>query len=254
MVAFVKPTQTAIQIGEAFRHMLPEKLIKDLHGDEAICPMCHGLGLRVVDNSYGLSNDPNKAAGHFPYKHQSLTFCPSCYNGVVHICPDCGKQIPKGRSYCDCEAEQQRQREKKKRQYQETLQKAQKYESCALGSRFTMAYSDYFSHNEGYFSDWDEFFDSWHNFVAECEEEGIPVPEKPEYVWGTEKIELELDAGSIIENACEEMYDGAMSDIGTAAINEMQAYLETWKYRYGVTSYSEDRRHAIKIPWEEDTY
>lgn len=134
--------------------MLPEKLIKDLHGDEAICPMCHGLGLRVVDNCYGLSDDPNKVVGHFPYKHQSLTFCPSCYNGVVHICPDCGKQIPKGRSYCDCEAEQQRQREKKKQQYQETLQKAQKHESYELGSKYAMAYSDFFSRNEGYFSDW----------------------------------------------------------------------------------------------------
>lgn len=121
MSDFVKPTQVAVQIDEAFRHMLPKRLIKDLHGDEAICPMCHGLGLRVVDNIYGLSDDPDKTAGFFPYKHQALTFCPSCYNGVVHICPDCGKQIPKGRSQCDCEAEQQRQREKRKQQYQEAL-------------------------------------------------------------------------------------------------------------------------------------
>ena len=254
MTAFVKPTQTAIQIDEAFRHMLPEKLIKDLHGDEAICPMCHGLGLRVVDNCYGLSDDPNKVAGHFPYKHQSLTFCPSCYNGVVHICPDCGKQIPKNHSYCDCEAGQQRWRTKKKQQYQELLQKAQKCESNELGSKFVVAYSDFFSRNDGYFSDWQEFFDAWHDFVVECKEEGIPTPEKPEYVWGTEPIEMVLDAKDIISRSCEDMHEDAINDIAPIAIKSMQNFFESWKNQYATVSYCYTHQYAIKIPWEEDTY
>lgn len=254
MSDFVKPRRVSVPIDETFRALLPVSLTKDLHGDEAICPTCHGLGLRVVDNIYGLSDDPDKTAGQFPYKHQSLVFCPSCYNGVVHICPDCGKQLPRGYPKCSCAAEQRRQREQKKREYQETLQKAQKHESYELGSKFIMAYSDYTEHhNEGYFSDWQEFFDAWHDFVASREEDGIQVTERPEYVWGTEQITLQLDAGSIIEQACEEMYEDAMSDIGTAAINELQAYLDTWEYRYGVKSYLVDHKHAIKIPWEEDT-
>lgn len=251
MPDFVEPKRVSVPIDEAFRTLLPVGLTKDLHDNEAICPVCHGLGLRVVDNAYGLSDDPNKSAGQFPYKHQSLIFCPNCYNGVVHICPDCGKQIPKGYGKCNCPAEQARQREKRKQQYQEALQKAEKHDSCTLGGRFQYAYCDWIHYNDGFFSDWGEFFEAWHDFVAEREESGIPVPERPEYVWGTELIEMQLDASDIAERACEDMYEDAT--VSDSAIKELQDYLDTWKYRYGPTTYGEDRRHAIKIPWEEDT-
>lgn len=252
MSDFVKPVRETVNIEDAFAELIGKQLVKDLHDNEAICPTCRGTGLRIVDNSYGLSDDPDKRAGLFPYKHQSLTFCPHCYNGVVHICPDCGKQLPRGRLKCDCEAERQRECEEKKRKYQEAVQKAEKHESDEL-YRFKFAYSDWITqHNEGYFSDWQEFFDAWHDFVTGCEEDGTPVPERPEYVWGTEPIEMPLDAGDILERACEDLYEDAMHDIGDSAIKEMQDYLDTWKYRYGLTAYGEDHRHVIRIPWEED--
>ena len=63
---------------------------------------------------------------------------------------------------------------------------------------------------------------------------------------------MTLDAGGILENACEEMYDEAMLDISQDAIKEMQDYLNTWLYRYGLTTYAETHKHVIRIPWEED--
>lgn len=104
MPGFVKPTRKVVNIEDAFGELIGKKLIKDLHDNEEICPVCHGTGLRIEDNPYGLSDDPDKRAGQFPYKHQSIQFCPNCYNGVVRFCPDCGKQIPRYRTLCDCDA------------------------------------------------------------------------------------------------------------------------------------------------------
>lgn len=87
MPGFVKPTRKVVNIEDAFGELIGKKLIKDLHDNEEICPVCHGTGLRIEDNPYGLSDDPDKRAGQFPYKHQSIRFCPNCYNGVVRFAP-----------------------------------------------------------------------------------------------------------------------------------------------------------------------
>lgn len=81
MPGFVKPTRKVVNIKDAFGELIGKKLIKDLHDNEEICPVCHGIGLRIEDNPYGLSDDPDKRAGQFPYKHQSIRFCPNCYMG-----------------------------------------------------------------------------------------------------------------------------------------------------------------------------
>ena len=77
MPGFVKPTRKVVNIEDAFGELIGKKLIKDLHDNEEICPVCHGTGLRIEDNPYGLSDDPDKRAGQFPYKHQSIRFCPA---------------------------------------------------------------------------------------------------------------------------------------------------------------------------------
>lgn len=216
MPGFVKPTRKVVNIEDAFGELIGKKLIKDLHDNEEICPVCHGTGLRIEDNPYGLSDDPDKRAGQFPYKHQSIQFCPNCYNGVVRFCPDCGKQIPRYRTLCDCDAVVQRRQQEENRKEKERLEKAEKHEPNALGSLFTMAQSDFYSHNEGYFSCWEDFF-----------------------------------ASSIVSNACEDMYEDAYDDIGADAVAEMQRYLNEWKEKYGRTSYLLTTKHAIRIPWEE---
>ena len=127
MPGFVKPTRKVINIEDAFGELIGKKLIKDLHDNEEICPVCHGIGLRIEDNPYGLSDDPDKRAGQFPYKHQSIRFCPNCYNGVVRFCPDCGKQIPRCRTLCDCDAVVQRRQQEENRKEKERLEKAEKH-------------------------------------------------------------------------------------------------------------------------------
>lgn len=72
MPGFVKPTRKVVNIEDAFGELIGKKLIKDLHDNEEICPVCHGIGLRIEDNPYGLSDDPDKKAGQFPYKQWKL--------------------------------------------------------------------------------------------------------------------------------------------------------------------------------------
>lgn len=139
-----------------------------------------------------------------------------------------------------CSAASRKKTAKKK----ERLEKAEKHEPNALGSLFTMAQSDFYSHNEGYFSCWEDFFDSWN-------EDREEFTEKPLYVWGTEEVEMSFDASSIVSNACEDMYEDAYDDIGADAVAEMQRYLNEWKEKYGRTSYLLTTKHAIRIPWEE---
>lgn len=228
MPGFVKPTRKVVNIEDAFGELIGKKLIKDLHDNEEICPVCHGTGLRIEDNPYGLSDDPDKRAGQFPYKHQSIRFCPNCYNGVVRFCPDCGKQIPRCRTLCDCDAVVQRRQQEENRKEKERLEKAEKHEPNALGSLFTMAQSDFYSHNEGYFSCWEDFFDSWN-------EDREEFTGKPLYVWGTEEVEMSFDASSIVSNACEDKLASPCVINEEATFEAVKELMEAWGVDFSET-------------------
>lgn len=243
MSEFVKPTRVEIDVTNEIKTLFGAKLIKDLHENEAICPVCKGTGIRVEQNRYGLSDDPDKQSGHFPYFRQSFSFCHNCYNGIVRYCADCGRQLPRGRLKCDCDAEIQRRLSEEVRKEAEELKAATKHDYTTLGTKFQMCCSPYYSHNDGYFSDWEEFFDDWYD----TQDEDAP---KPEFVWGTEETEMYFDADGIVSSACEDLYEDAIDDIGKEAIVEMQSFLDTWTQKYGRTAYYEDHKNAVKIPWD----
>lgn len=243
MSEFIKPKRVEVDISGVVNDLFGTKLIKDLHDNEAVCPVCHGTGLRIEKNPYGLSEDPDRAI-RFPYMHQSISFCQNCYNGIVRYCPDCGKQLPRGHMKCTCDAEIQRQQEAERKKEADELAAAIKHGASALGDQFLMCYSPFFSSNEGFFSDWDEFFDDWRE---EHDESDI----RPEYVWGTTKQEMSFDAYDIVSSACEDMYEDAIDDIGSDAIAEMQDSLNKWVSKYGRATYYATHKHAVKIPWDQ---
>lgn len=107
-----------------------------------------------------------------------------------------------------------------------------------------MCYSRFCDSDDGYFSDWEEFFDSWYEYHEGC------TP-RPQYVWGTNEIEMSLDAYDIVSVACEDLYEDAIDDIGEDAIGEMQSFLDKWKEKYGRLAYAESHKCAIKIPWDQ---
>ena len=51
---FIKPKTEIISDPEYIQNLINVNLKKDLHDNEEVCPYCHGTGLIVVDNKYGL--------------------------------------------------------------------------------------------------------------------------------------------------------------------------------------------------------
>lgn len=242
---FIKPKRIVVNPTEFLQNVFGKGLIKDLHDNEEICEVCHGLGIVIVDNPYGLSDDPDKKAGLFPYKHQSISFCPNCYNGVVHRCKLCGEIInPRGFLRHNCPQQQEEDRLEAKRKEQEEWDKAEELPSNCL-SDYEYFFSDSYGYDNGYFSDWDEFFDYWHD---NCED----IEERPEYVWVTTKVDMSMDAQYIVDNATEDLYEDAIEDISTEKIRQLQDFLDGWCKTCGVgATYYESHKYKVKIPWED---
>lgn len=244
MSEFIKPKTVFVSDADYIQNLVNVNLKKDLHDNEEICQHCHGTGMVIADNIYGLSDDPDKLIGRFPYNHQTISFCPHCYNGVVHRCKLCEQIMPKGRLKHDCELQKEADRIKSNKDKAEELKKApiapkEVEYSC------TYLYSEYYPYNEGYFSDWDEFFESW-------AEEHEPDDKRPEFVWITKSEKMRIDAYSIVESATDNLYEDAMDNISTGSIKELQDYLDKWCDNCGVGNvYYENHKYKVRIPWEE---
>ncbi len=244
MSEFIKPKTVFVSDTEYIQNLVNANLKKDLHDNEEICQHCHGTGMVIVNNSYGLSNDPNKMGGYFPYRHQSISFCPNCYNGVVHRCPHCGKLIKKGWLKCYCEAQQKIERQEEAKKQQEELDNAP-IAPKEIVDATECFFSESYSNNEGYFFDWDEFFEDWFENHESDEE-------RPLYVWITEPVEMSVDVQNIIESATDNLYEDAFDDITSEARKELQEFVDGWCKRCGVgTTYYESHKYKVKIPWEE---
>lgn len=118
----------SINVSKEIRSILPETLEKDLCDNEDICPVCNGLGVVLDNNVYGIKGDTSEAAkkSMFPYNHQAIKCCSNCYNGVIHLCQYCGKQIQRGYiDKCDCEQYKAKEEEEKRMKYQEQISKAE---------------------------------------------------------------------------------------------------------------------------------
>ena len=217
-------------------------LRKSLLSNEEICPTCKGLGFLIADNPFGLKDDSNKIIW---YKNQAIQPCWTCYNGTVKKCKYCGNIIPKGRLKCTCKDQRRTDLEEEVRIEKERLDKAE----IAPAEQFDMYYSDWYSNDNGYFSEFEEFFDEWLERIYDGDNTD---DERPEFVYGTVADNLHIDAYSIVESACEDMYEDAMCDTDDKSIQELQDYLDDWCAHCGIgTTYYYDKNYKVRIPWED---
>lgn len=248
MDEFVKPKTVIISDADYIQTLvdvsLKQGIKKDLHDNEEICQHCHGTGMVVVDNRYGLSNDPDSRSGQFPYLHQSISFCPHCYNGVVRRCPLCGELIKKGWLVCDCDAQREIRENERQQKLQEAFDKAPTAPKEVI-DEIECFYSESYTNNGGYFFDWSDFFENWF-------ENHQPDDFRPSYVWITEPVKMSIDAWSIVKSETEELYEDAFDDISSGAIKELQDFIDDWCRRCGVgTTYHESHKYKVQIPWED---
>lgn len=244
-----KIKKISLNVSEEIKHILPDILEKDLQDDEIICPVCHGLGVKMWNNPYGIKGDTSEEAKRsmFPYKHQSLLPCPNCYNGVVKLCEYCGKQLPKGRLKCDCEQQKEKDEEEKRIEYQETIDKATEIELKDT------SYYIYDEQSDKYFTDEDEFVEYyWDLYLNKAKEHGCynfdGYFEKyiPKVLWNCEETKISMDADSIIDNACEELHEDARDNIYDE--KELQEFLDKWCAKQsGTTTYYPCYREYVKV-------
>jgi hypothetical protein len=214
-----------INVAEEIKNILPETLKKDLMDDERICPTCHGLGVVSVHRIYGIKDDPNlEVKGiHFPYDHQTLTFCPNCFNGVQSLCKYCGKPIKKGYiNKCDCTEYEMEQKAIELEKWNKILDKAVKVKEEDVD---TMLYCE---ENSNFYSSVEDFIDDW-------ESEHDEDDELPERLWVTSKREISINAGNVVESACDDLHEDASDNCD---YESLQKLLDDWcNSQSGTTTY-----------------
>ena len=231
-----------VDLYETIRNSFPKILIKDLAEHERICPVCNGLGMRIEDNIYGIKGDTSEAGRKylFPYKHQALSFCQNCYNGVQRLCPYCGQPY-KNQAYthCDCEGQKKADEEERLKKWNEKVTKAVSVDEKDVN---TMLYCEEF---DEYYDTVDDFFE---DYAVNYEDE--KVYNKPERLWVTSVEKISIDAYSVIENACEGLHEDAMENIDEKDIAELEEFLDNWcKKQTGTTTYYPCYKQYVKIDW-----
>lgn len=101
--------------------------------------------------------------------------------------------------------------------------------------------------SDEYFCDeWEVMDHLYDKFLDEC------ISKLPKYAYLTEPTLFELDAYSIVEHACEELFEGAFDHISREEIKELQSTLDNWVDKVGMSpTYYPDYTKVIELPWDE---
>ena len=236
MEEFKKPERMIIDAIPYLTEIMGKGLVKDLQENEIICPVCHGTGLAIDDNVYGLKNDPDKSQ-HFPYKHQSIISCRNCYNGILKVCKHCGKPLNRNEYRCECDgakAERQVEQDRKEQEYFEKATKMTLKEYQEKYPNNMIAYGDEF------YKDIDDLLEDLYDNYDE-------LFEFPEYVWGTKRLRTEIDPESAMERALEDSYEDA--EFGVKAEGELCEFINNWNDKYGIDYYVESNV-VVMLPEE----
>lgn len=192
--------------------------------NQIICDVCGGTGWLQDD------------------KETYIEKC-KCNNGMWDICQYCGKPLkyPYTRR-CDCKEyilNEKIERNKRYAEHEESLLTKSKVKTTlfeADKSKVEMMYSNVYPYNEGYFSDIEEL-EGW------CEENEV---EMPNYVWGTYKTKISIDGESIVESACDDLHEGAFSNVTN--LDVLQEFLNEWcDKQTGTDTYYVDYDYVILL-------
>lgn len=232
----------SVNILDEVKNIFPNTLEKDLQNNEEICPVCHGLGIKITSNPYGVEGDTSEVAQHsrFPYKHQSFTFCHNCFNGVIRLCEYCGKPIQKGYiNKCDCEQYKTKQDEIDRVKYQDKIDKATEVDTEIVSTYL------YDHSSDRYFVDIDDFI-SWYQNEYIDDEELFTV--LPEVLWVCAETQISFDMESTVSDACEELHEDAFDNISSDDIHKLQTVVDKWcKKQTGTLTYYPNYKEYVRV-------
>lgn len=233
------PRRVEVNLYQEIQKTFPEILVKDLSKNERICPVCNGIGMKLTNNVYGIKGDTSEIGRKmlFPYKHQALSFCQSCFNGVQRLCPYCGKPyVNQSYLHCDCAGQKNADKEKRIKEWNEKVSKAVAVDEKDVD---TMLYCEEF---DKYYDAIGDFFD---DYAANYMDEEVYT--KPVRLWVTSVEKIHIDAADVTADACEYLHEDAYDqcDIGS-----LQKLLDAWcKDQYGATTYFPSFKQYVLIDW-----
>jgi len=216
------------------------KLQKDLQEHEVICSHCGGTGLQIDDNPFGLREENSKV--HFPYKQQTIVGCRHCYNGVQSKCLHCEKILDRSSSQCNCEGVRQERLKERHDKDLETWNEAKKISFEEASEKYEMLY----------ISDFDKYLmvEELEEWIEDKENEADQSICREELrVYGTQSLDLSIDASSIIEDACSDLHEDSMDNISDEDQNELQELLDKWceNNKSGTTTYYADFKVGVVL-------
>lgn len=233
------PRRVEVNLYQEIQKTFPEILVKDLSKNERICPVCNGIGMKLTNNVYGIKGDTSEIGRKmlFPYKHQALSFCQSCFNGVQRLCPYCGKPyVNQSYLHCDCAGQKNADKEKRIKEWNEKVSKAVAVDEKDVD---TMLYCEEF---DKYYDAIGDFFD---DYAANYMDEEVYT--KPVRLWVTSVEKIHIDAADVTADACEYLHEDAYDqcDIGS-----LQKLLDAWcKDQYGATTCFPSFKQYVLIDW-----
>jgi len=226
--------------------LMPKKLQKDLHENEMLCPVCHGLGLIKRTMEFGMNGYRDPQGRAFPFKHQNMQECHNCYNGVVTFCKYCGhpnrdKRNIAAETNCQCEAARA---DRDKIYHQAELERWKKADKISLKEaikRFEMLYVE--EHEE--YVNTDELED----WIEQKQEEIENFDKYQLHIYGTYTSEIGFDASDIVAEACGDLHEDAGDNISSDEISELQEFMDAWaeKYGQGTKTYWADDKVGILV-------
>ena len=237
----------SINVAEKIKNILPETLEKDLTDNEKICPVCQGFGIIKRDFPFGVKNN----SGSDWYNNEYFALCPNCYFGVVKLCEFCERPLSKNTRRCDCDEYKKHETEKIKKNNQKMINRAIEVEPKDVSTylydeetgRYYAEVEDFVDELQEEWIDgdaafWDSFDDYFENTI-------------PKVLWVTEYMQMSMDATTIVEEACEELHEDALDNVGSEDINELQKYLNEWcKKQSGTGTYYPCYREYIRVKKE----
>jgi len=218
------------------------ELEKDLQENEEICPNCKGTGLNIHDNVYGISNNKNVIGIRkplFPYKNPSLGFCQHCYNGVLKKCSKCGKLKTRNEQYCSCGhdryIQEQKQIEKNNLAW-ENVKKIKYNTDEYLTYDFEMLYIEQFDKFVKVDYDDSEVYDLLSDYNFDFSDDKLDI--KDLHIYATTELKINIDAYSMVMQACEDLHEDAFDSISNTDISILQDMINDWiEKQLNTTSY-----------------
>ena len=202
---------------------------------ERVCTECEGRLLSYA--THGQVFGGSDADGRY------IIVCHSCLGGLQQQCPHCKGWMVQ-RVLCHCSG---RRAEQKRLEVQRDAARFDQATHLTIEEAEAAGIECVYWPNEG-----GDIITRLASVMDDAEERVLFNwdYDRPMFVWATTETELTMDAGSIIEDACEDLHDEALYSIGTEGPVELQAIVDAWcaKYGDGCTTYHPDYTRAILLP------